>query len=239
MYEVNVNGTKMLLNYSKAKKFVYQSTTSVYGRRMRENPATESTPYNPYSFYGKTKVMAEKLVMEKRGIIVRSPVIYGPGFNEGFQFVLSRIEKGKLPIIGKGDNAIQWIHINDLVQALLLVKERGISGETYLVAGGEAKTQTELFSLLAKCLGVDPPSKRVSEFMAVSMARYSEFTAIMTRKEPRITADQISRITSNRAFDITKARTQLGFNPKMDYAKGAIEMVREYLGRKDDEQDRT
>jgi nucleoside-diphosphate-sugar epimerase len=65
MYDVNVNGTKNILNCSNAKKFIYLSTTSVYGKRMKENPARETTPYNPDNFYGKTKAIAEKLVLEK------------------------------------------------------------------------------------------------------------------------------------------------------------------------------
>ena len=47
MYDVNVNGTRNILDCSKATKFIYLSTTSVYGKRMKENPANESTPYNP------------------------------------------------------------------------------------------------------------------------------------------------------------------------------------------------
>ncbi len=232
VYDVNVNGTRNMLAFSKAEKFIYLSTTSVYGKRMKDNPATEKTPYNPYSYYGKTKMMAEELVREKGGIILRSPVLYGPGFNDGFGYVVSQIAKGKMRIVGKGDNLIQWLHISDLIRALILAKDRGKPGETYLVAGSEAKTQIELFALLAKHLNVEAPSRRVSRLLATAVAHYVVLASRMKGKKPRLTPDHLSRITSSRLFDISKAQRELGFRPLMDYDRGAKEIVEEYLAKK-------
>jgi nucleoside-diphosphate-sugar epimerase len=231
VYEVNVNGTKNMLEISKAKKFIYLSTTSVYGKHMKENPATEKTPYHPENFYGETKMIAEKMVIEKHGIVLRSPVIYGPGFNEGFGVVVSQIEKGKMRIVGKGDNPIQWIHISDLIQALVLAKDKGMPGEVYLVAGGEAKTQEELFGLLAKYLKVAPPSKRVSKLLANTMTYYMMLKSKATGKKPKLLPEHIQRITSNKLFDITKAKRELGFRPLVGYEQGAKEIVEEHLAK--------
>lgn len=228
MYDVNVIGTKNLLDKSEAKTFIYLSSTSVYGRRPRENPVRETTAYNPSSYYGETKAIAEKMVLEKGGIVLRAPVIYGPGFNEGFDFVLSQIKKGKMRIIGDGKNAIQWIHIRDLVQALLLAKDNGVNGEVYLVAGDEIRTQEGLFSLLAKYLNVPAPSKRVSTLLINAMAYYKLMESKLNGKVPKVTPDQISRIVSDRTFDISKAKTKLGFQPEVNYETGAREIVGEY-----------
>jgi nucleoside-diphosphate-sugar epimerase len=232
MYNVNVTGTKNILECSEAKKFIYQSSTSVYGKKMKGNPANEMTECNPSNYYGQTKLMAEKLVIEKGGIVLRCPVIYGHGFDSGFDYVLSQIEKGKMMIIGRGDNLIQWVNVSDLIQALILAKDRGKPGETYLVSGKEPKTQAQLFSLLAQQLNVNPPDKHVSEFLANSLARYKMLTARLKGKSAKVTPEQIARITSNRLFDISKAERELGFSPKIDYEQGAKEMVREYLSRK-------
>jgi nucleoside-diphosphate-sugar epimerase len=229
MYDTNVTGTKNLLDLSKAKRFIYTSSTSVYGNRMKENPAKENTPYNPSSYYGTTKMMAEKLVLEKGGIVIRAPVIYGPGFNYGFEFVLSQLKSGRMRIIGNGTNMIQWIHVNDLIDALVLAKEKGKTGAVYLVAGSEAKTQADLFSLLAKNLGVPTPTKRVSTLLANLMASYKALQAKMNGKSPKVTTDQINRIVSDRTFDISKAKAELGFSPKVGYEMGAKEIVDDYL----------
>jgi nucleoside-diphosphate-sugar epimerase len=232
MYNVNVNGTKNLLECSKAKRFIYQSSTSVYGNRMKGNPANEKTETDPSNYYGRTKLMAEKLVIEKGGIVLRCPVIYGHGFDTGFDYVLSQIEKGKMLIIGKGDNLIQWVNISDLIQALILAKDYGKPGEVYLISGKEPKTQAQLFSLLAQYLNVNPPDKHVSEFLANSMAYYKMFTAKLKGKSAKINPEQIARITSNRLFDISKAERELGFSPRVSYEQGAKEIVQEYLSKK-------
>jgi len=229
MYRVNVIGTKNLLDCSNGAKVIYMSSTSVYGSRMRANPATENTPCNPSNYYGKTKLMAERLVLEKGGVALRAPVIYGPGFNDGFDFVLSQIRKGKMRIVGSGKNRIQWVHVDDLVQALVLAKDKARAGEVYLIAGDETKTQSELFSLLAKYLGSPAPSKTVSAFLANSMARYKVMQANLKGKRSSITPDQISRIISDKTFDISKAKRELGFRSKVSYDKGAKGIVEEYL----------
>jgi 2-alkyl-3-oxoalkanoate reductase len=233
MYKVNVVGTKTLLEHSNAKKFIYLSSTGVYGKNMKENPANENTAFNPHSFYGKTKMMAEKMVMEKGGVVIRSPPIFGPGFDEGFDFVLSQLEKGKMQLIGNGENQIQWIHISDLIEALLLAKDRGKPGEAYLVGGKEIMTQRELLSLLAKYLKVESPKKKIPKTVAKTLAYYKMFEARMTGRKPRLVPEHITRITDNRTFDISKARRELGFEPKVGYEKAAKEIVEDYLRNKD------
>ncbi|MFQ6020706.1 MAG: NAD-dependent epimerase/dehydratase family protein, partial [Candidatus Aenigmatarchaeota archaeon] len=173
MYEVNVIGTKNLLEVSQGKKFIYLSSTAAMGKKLAEIPATENTPCKPTDYYGKTKLEAEKLVLKNNGIVIRSPDVYGIGFREGYDFVFSALEKGKLPIIGSGKNFIQYIHINDLIQALLLVKENGKPGEIYIVSGKEIKTLKEIFNLICKHLGVEPPKKHIS-VTAAKMLAYSE-----------------------------------------------------------------
>jgi nucleoside-diphosphate-sugar epimerase len=200
---------------------------------MKENPANENTQLNPHSFYGETKAMAEKLVLGKGGVVIRSPPIFGPGFNEGFGFVIAQIEKSKMQIVGDGNNRINWIHINDLIDALLLAKNGGKAGEVYLIAGREIKTQAELFALLAKHLGVEPPEKRISKQLATAFAYYKMFYAKAKGRKPKVVPEHIRRITDNRTFDISKAREELGFAPKIGYDEAAKEMVEEYLKGKE------
>lgn len=233
MYNVNVIGTKVLLEHFDGKKFIYLSTTGVYGKNMKENPANETTGYNPHSYYGKTKMMAEKMVLQKGGMVIRSPPIFGHGFDQGFDFVLSQLEKGRMQLIGNGENRIQWIHISDLIEALLLAKDSGKPGEAYLVGGKEIMTQSELLSLLAKYLKVESPKKKIPKTVAKTLAYYRMFEARMTGKKSRLVPEHITRITDNRTFDISKAKRELGFEPKVGYEKAAKEIVEEYLHNKD------
>jgi nucleoside-diphosphate-sugar epimerase len=228
MFEINVTGTKNLVEASQARKLIYLSSTAVYGYGSNFS-ITESTPCAPSGYYGKTKLMAEKLVLAKHGIVIRSPDIFGKGFREGYDYVLLHLKKASMPIIGRGTNRIHWIHISDLVQALLLAQERGRPGEIYLVAGKEAKSQKELFTLLTKYLGVKPPSGHIPTFAASAMAYYGLLVSRIKGSKPKVLPEHIKKITSDRVFDISKARRELGFEPKVEYDAAAKELVDEHL----------
>jgi nucleoside-diphosphate-sugar epimerase len=235
MFNVNVIGTKNLLEVSKAKKFIYLSSTAAMGKKLKEIPANENTPCHPSDFYGKTKLDAEKLVKESGGTIIRSADVFGPGFREGYDYLIEGLESGNLPIIGDGKNFIQWIHINDLIQALILAKENGNSGEVYIVAGKEVKTFNECVELLTKYLQVEPPKKHVSKFLAKTKVNFNMLKAKVKKERPKVISEYVEKITANRSFDISKAKKELGFEPKVSYEDAAREMVEEYKSKKQKE----
>ncbi len=239
MFKVNVIGTKNLLEVSKAKKFIYLSSTAAMGKKLKEIPANESTPCHPSDFYGQTKLDAEKLVKEAGGIVLRSADVFGPGFTEGYDYVISGLESGTLPVVGDGKNFIQWIHIDDLIQALLLVKENGKPGEVYIVSGKEVKTLNECLELLAKYLEVEPPKRHVSKFLTKTLTNYKMFKAKIKKERPKVIPEYINKITANRSFDISKAKKELGFEPKVSYEDAAREMIEEYKKLKQQEENVT
>jgi nucleoside-diphosphate-sugar epimerase len=228
MFNVNVIGARNLLEVTKIKKFIYLSSTAVMGKKLKEIPASEKTPCKPSNFYGETKFEAEKLVKEAGGIILRSADVLGPGFMEGYDYVLSHLEDGTMQVPGDGKNFIQWVHIDDVVQALLLAKENGKPGEVYIITGKEVKTLNDCLALLAKYLEVDPPKKHVSKFIATTMSSYKSVKSKIAGKKPIALKEFIEKMTANMSFDISKARSELGFEPKVDYEHVAKEMVEEY-----------
>lgn len=239
MFKVNVIGTKNLLEASKAKKFIYLSSTASMGKKLKEIPANENTQCNPSDFYGKTKFDAERLVKEAGGIVIRSADVFGQGFTEGYEYVISGLENGVLPVVGDGKNFIQWIHISDLIQALLLAKENGKPGETYIVAGKEIKTLNECIELLCKYLNVETPKKHASKFLAKTAAKYKVFKAKISKERPKIIPEYIEKMTANRSFDISKAKKELGFEPKVSYEEAAKEMVEEHIKSKQEKENIT
>ncbi len=237
MFKVNVVGTKNLLEVSKGKRFIYLSSTATMGNKFKELPLNEETPCNPSNFYGKTKLEAENLVKQAGGIVIRSTDVFGPGFKEGYDCILSGLESGKMPLIGDGKNFIQWIHVKDLIQALVLAKNMGKPGQVYIVAGKEFKTLNQLWSLLCKHLEVEPPKKKVSKFLAKTISRSKSLTGKITGQKPVLIPEYIDKITANRTFDLAKARTELGFDPQIGYDEAAREMVDEYKKESDEKQE--
>ena len=237
MFQVNVIGTKNLLEVSKGKKMIYLSTTGVMGKKLRDSPANENTPCKPSDYYGWTKLEAEKFAKENGAIVIRSADVYGPEFEEGYFTVFESLEKGKLPIFGDGKNIIQYVHITDLIQALLLAKDRGKPGEVYIITGKDFKTQRECYEIVCKYLGVEPPKKHVSPTLAKSLLQFKMLKSKLTKERPKIIPEYINKLAADRLFDITKAKTELGYNPIIDYESGISEMIEEYKTLKEQKEE--
>jgi nucleoside-diphosphate-sugar epimerase len=87
----------------------------------------------------------------------------GQGFTEGFDYVISKIADGTMVIPGDGKNFIQFVHISDLVQALILAR-KGKSGEVYIVTGGDKDPQRVL------CIDSKVPRSRPAKEACVKVA---------------------------------------------------------------------
>ena len=134
-----------------------------------------------------------------------------------------------MPIIGSGKNHLQWIDVDDLMDALLLAGEKGKGGQVYLVAAKEAKTQEELYTVFAGLLNVPPPQKHVSVAVITAAAYLELIKSKITRKEPKVKKVYIYKMASDRLYDTSNAAQELGFSPKVTYEKWVGDLVLEYL----------
>ncbi|NIM46972.1 MAG: NAD-dependent epimerase/dehydratase family protein [Candidatus Aenigmarchaeota archaeon] len=237
MFRINVIGTRNILDVFKGDKFIYLSSTAVLGKKLKDLPADENTDYNPSNLYGRTKMEAEKLVKENKGIIIRSPDVLMPRFVEGYDFIFSKLLEGEMSIIGDGKNFIDYIHISDLIQALLLAKDKGRRGEIYLVSGKGVKTQKQCLELACKYLNVEAPKKHKTALSAKVFSRGSVIKSKIKGKTPEFIPEYVEKMLRNRTFDITKAKNELSFEPKIDLETSIKEMVEDYLERLEEEQE--
>ena len=123
---VNNLGRKYFKACSKSgvKKIVYTSSSAVYGIPPK-NPVNELMPPSPMESYGKAKYDAEKLceqyISDKLDVIIIRPRTI-LGHVRYFQILFEWIKKGKnIPVLGKGDNIYQFIHADDLAEAITLL----------------------------------------------------------------------------------------------------------------------
>jgi nucleoside-diphosphate-sugar epimerase len=216
MYKVNVLGTKNVAELGE-------------GYNPKDNPITENTPCKPSNLYGRTKYFAEKYILEADGIVIRAPIVFGKEFTNGFYEMFSLLQDNKFPLVGSGKNFIHWIHVNDLVNALLLAMDKGKSKEIYLVAGKEVKTLRELLEITCKFLNTNMPTKTASKTLVSLAARYKVFISSLTKEKPMLIPAYVDKLVSNRTYDIEKSERELGFKPQMDYEAGIKEMVEEFL----------
>jgi nucleoside-diphosphate-sugar epimerase len=225
---VNVEGTRTVLVAAKAagaRRVVHCSTGGVHGHIERP-PAAEDAPLAPGDVYQETKLAAESLAREfgeREGldVVIARPIgIYGPG-DTRFLRMFRGIARGRFPLLGRGDVFYHLTYIDDLVEGFRLCGETPrAAGRTYILAGPRYTTLQELTVLIACELGVPPPRWHlpVWPFWVAGLA--CEIVCVPLRIEPPIYRRRVDFFTKSRAFDTTRARTELGYVPKVDLQEG-------------------
>jgi nucleoside-diphosphate-sugar epimerase len=228
-WAVDVGGTQNLLDASveeNLERFIHCSTTGVYGH-VKKPPANESYPYGPYDVYQKAKCEGEKLVIkylqekEMPGVVLRPCGIYGPHDKRLLRLFKSIYQK-KFFMIGKGEVCYHLVYISDLADALQLAGEKKEAiGEIYNIGGNEIPTLNELVQVIANALEVPVPHRSFPFVWPVMLVSWlAEKVYKPFGKEPPIFPRRINWFIKNRAFDISKAKKELGYEPKFDLETG-------------------
>ena len=158
---VYLDGTRHLIDWlagTPLKKFVYTSSTSVYGQ-ADGSLVKEDAPAEPASETSRLLVETENLlvtaVRERKfpAVILRVAGIYGPERGHLFQQYL----RNEARIAGKGDRILNMIHREDLVTAIMAALKSGRSGEIYNASDDEPVAQIHFFRWLSETLGKNMP----------------------------------------------------------------------------------
>ncbi|KCZ72305.1 nucleoside-diphosphate-sugar epimerase [Candidatus Methanoperedens nitroreducens] len=227
-WDVNVDGTKNMLEASinaNVGRFIHCSTAGVHGH-VSNPPADENHPYNPGDIYQKTKIEGEKLALDYfakglPGVVVRPVGIYGPG-DLRFLKLFKSIQTGNFVMIGDGKVLYHLTYIDDLVEGFMLCgKKDNALGQTYIIAGDRYTSLNELVETIASSLGVKKPKIHFPFFWPVWTASLlCEAVCYPLRINPPIFRRRVDIFRKDRAFDISKARKELGYEPKVGLGEG-------------------
>ena len=226
--EVNVGGTRIVLGTAGrygVRKFVYCSTGGVHGN-VDNPPANEDAPIQPADYYQRTKYEAEVLVMNaaRQGmetVILRPAAIYGPGDPERFFMIFERVARGIFPMFGNGRTLYHPLYIDNLIDAFLLCLRPGVgSGRTYLIADKTYYPIEEIVKAVARALEVPV---RIPHFPVVPLVALGHIMATICKPfgvAPPIFPRRVDWYRQNRAFDISRARNELGYMPRVSLDEG-------------------
>jgi dTDP-glucose 4,6-dehydratase len=204
--ETNVIGTQVLIDAAlraRPRRFLQVSTDEVYGSLGATGLFTEETPLAPSSPYSASKAAAD-LVVRAAGhafrlpaVITRSSNNYGPyQFPEKLipLFLTNAMEDRPLPVYGTGMNVRDWIYVEDNCEGILAVLERGRDGEVYNLGGGQELPNLEVTRAILRATGKPESLIRYVTDRPGHDFRY--------------------------ALDASKARRELGWTPRVDFAAG-------------------
>jgi dTDP-glucose 4,6-dehydratase len=225
----NVTGTYNMLEASRAVwekmqrpdtfRFHHVSTDEVFGSLGETGHFTETTPYSPNSPYSASKAASDHLVRawhETYGL----PVVltncsnnYGP-----YQFpeklipvvILAAIAGRPIPVYGAGVNVRDWLHVDDHVDALLCVSQKGEAGRSYNIGGNAEWRNIDIVRSICAILDARRPSTK-------PYAEQITFVADRKGHDMRY------------AIDASRIKAELGWMPSVDFETGLATTVQWYL----------
>jgi nucleoside-diphosphate-sugar epimerase len=206
-------------------RVVHCSTVGVHGD-VEHPPANEDAPLRPGDLYQETKLEGERLARDagvELGIevtIVRPTGIYGPGDRRLLK-MFRGVARGRFPILGSGTIYDHLTYIDDLTEGFRLCAEHpAAAGRTYILAGLEVTTLNELVGLVADEAGAPRPRVHLPVWPVWVAGAVCEALCAPFGIEPPLYRRRVDFFTKSRAFDIARARAEIGYDPKVDLRDG-------------------
>jgi nucleoside-diphosphate-sugar epimerase len=226
--DVHVKGTENLLHSSfrhGASRFVHCSTVGIHGH-IDDPPANEAYRAKPGDIYQTTKLEGENKALrfcEETGLpvsVIRPCAIYGPGDMRLYK--LFQIASNRYAILlGSGKIFYHMVYIDDLVDGFILASEKEKAvGEPFIIGGPEILTLNEILDLISNELGVPSTKVHMPLKPFQILGALCEKVCIPLGIEPPIYRRRVDFFAKSRAFDISKARNLLGYEPKVNIGKG-------------------
>lgn len=239
-FKVNVDGVKDLVERAarrNVRRFVHCSTMGIHGS-VTNPPADENAPIKPDDYYQESKYQGEVVAMrraEELGmeiVTIRPTAIYGPREHR-FLKLAKMIASGQSIMFGPGTIRYHFIHADDLSQSFMLAAEKpGVVGQSYLIGDDHPPTLNEIFTIIGDELGQPAPRYRLPYTPVWLAAAACEFAFLPLRPlglSPPLYRRRVNWFNSERWFDISKAKRELGFQPKVTIEDGLREMVRSFI----------
>ena len=236
-YEPNVGGTQHVLAGCREQgvpRLVYTSSPSVVfdGRSMEG--ADESVPYprRHHSHYAATKALAEQAVLAANGttlrtLALRPHLIWGPRDNHLVPRIVSQGRAGTLRRVGDGTNRVDTTYIDDAARAHLLAADAletnpRVAGRPFFISQGEPVALWEMVDAILAAAGLPPLTGSVPRVVAWSGGALLEaaYAMLGLKGEPRMTRFVARELSTSHWFDITAARTELGYEPAISIQEG-------------------
>ncbi len=229
---INVSGLEALTRAAMAagvRRLVHVSSITVHGNDVG-GLADETAPVreepNPYT---QTKIAGERLLqrlIREEGAqvtIVRPGWIYGPRDAASFGRFADMIRRQGMVVIGSGQNHIPLIYVADVARGIMQAADAPQAvGQAYLLVNDERVTQTDYLDLIAKDLSVAPPHRHIPYHAALAAGAAAETMAKSLHRQspPPLMRYGLQLLGGENQFVITKARQQLGFNPRVAVDEG-------------------
>ncbi|WP_290888705.1 2-alkyl-3-oxoalkanoate reductase [Arenimonas sp.] len=243
-FSANVTGTRNVLAAMRAHgiaRLVYTSTPSVThsGRTPVEGGDEDGTPYGEHfqAPYPATKLIAEKEVLAANDatlatVALRPRLIWGPGDTQLLPRLVERANAGRLRFVGGGHNRMDTTYIDNAAQAHVdafkaLAPGAPCAGKAYFISNGEPRPVRQIVNDMLAAAGVPPVTGSVPYAVAYAAGAVLEavWTLLRLKGEPPMTRFLAEQLSTPRWYDISAARRDFGYVPKVSTAEGLARLA--------------
>jgi nucleoside-diphosphate-sugar epimerase len=221
--QVNVAGTENLARQAAAhgvRRLVFLSSVKVHGEECDVSYSEKSrlTPQDPY---GISKLEAENILRkiaaetELEVVIIRPPLVYGPGVKANFLRLLRMVARGVPLPLASITNARSLVYLGNLIDAIITCATHPqASGQTYLISDGEDVSTPMLIRQMAAALN--------------RPARLIPFPPSLMRLAGKVTGKKmaVDRLLGSLLVDSSKIRRELGWKPPFTMEEGLVETAK-------------
>jgi nucleoside-diphosphate-sugar epimerase len=208
-----------------ASRVVHCSTVGVHGD-IEHPPADEDAPLRPGDIYQETKLEGERLARAAAAgtgvelVIARPTGIYGPGDRRLFK-MFGEIARGRFLMLGPGRNFYHLTYVDYLCAGFRLCGTvPGVGGRTYILGGGEVTTLAELVRLTGEVAGRARGPLRLPVWPVWLAGALCEIICAPFGWPPPLYRRRVDFFRKCRSFDISRARRELGYDPRVGIREG-------------------
>lgn len=232
--KINVEGLRNIVEEAqsaKVKRFIQVSSIAAMGI-VKKMPITGDSECEPYLPYQVSKREGELLILDKvknedfPAIIIRPAKVYGIGGEDTYQSIIKMCKKRIFPKIGKKDTMVSHCYIDDLIITLSLLTEKGKIGEIYNCATEKPIGFYESVTLIAKLMNKKVVMVPMPRWVMASLAYLIENVCNWIGKKPPVTRRNVIAATTDRIYDFTANKRDIGFVSSITMEEGIRRCVK-------------
>lgn len=227
----NVEGTRALLRACKAAgvgRLVFISTIKVYGEEPRAAVIDETTPVVGDSPYARTKIEAERLVLEAASeistVVLRLCPVFGRGDKSNVQTMIRAVARRRFVLPDGGSNRKSIVHISTVTEVARAAVDADVGG-IFLVADAEAPTMRELTDTMARVLRAPRPPSVPAPLVRAGLGAL-EAVFSLAGKTPPFTREQLRKLMEPTVCSPRRAQAELGASCHVDLEQAIADETR-------------
>ncbi len=231
-FQVNTEGTRKLLEASKragVERFIYFSSVKAVGNSDLQ-PMDEGISASAATPYGRSKFAAEQLVLNgdyvRHPVVIRPSMVYGKTDKGNLPRMIKAVKKGIFPPLPENFNQRSMVHVDDVVQAAILVAENPVAaGQIYIVSDGQPYSTRQIYDWIREVLGKRPIKTSVPMFLLRGLAGVGDVIGRASGRRFLFDSDALQKLTASAWYSSDKIVSELGFCPKYSLKESLPDII--------------